>query len=49
MLGEIILGSSILASAIAALAFEIYVAKSISKVTTQLNHNKETKSFFKLL
>ena len=45
MLGEIILGSSVLASAVSALAFEIYVAKRISKVTTQLNHNKEAKSF----
>ena len=45
MLGEIILGSSILTSAIAALGFEIYVAKRISKVTSQLNHNKESKSF----
>ena len=47
MLGEIILGLSVLASAVTALAFEIYAAKRIRKVTTQLNHNKEAKSFLK--
>ena len=49
MLGEIILGLSILTSAVAALGFEIYVAKRISKVTTQLNQNREAKASFKLL
>ncbi len=39
MLGELVLGLSVLGSAIAALAIELYVAKRISSVTTQLNHN----------
>jgi hypothetical protein len=39
MLSELILGSSVLASAMGALAIELYVAKKISKATASLNHN----------
>jgi hypothetical protein len=39
MLGVIILGLIVSASAIAALAIELYVAKKISSITAQLNHN----------
>ena len=39
MLGEIVFGLSVLASAIVAIAIELYVTKKIRNVTTQLNHN----------
>ncbi len=38
MFNLIIVGLSVIASAIGALAFEIYVAKKVSTITANLNH-----------
>ncbi len=38
MLSVIIVGLSVIASAIGTLATEIYVAKKVSKVSARLNH-----------
>jgi hypothetical protein len=39
MLSEIIVGLSLISSAVLALTSEIYVAKKISSLSARLNHN----------
>lgn len=44
MLSEVIAGLSLIASALAAFAIKMYVAKKVSSISASLNHNNHLSS-----